>query len=396
MIQTKTNDRPKVLIFKSNLLPISETFIREQAIHLKNWKPILVGYNRVVNGLDLDGLDIILLKSANSFFDKMIRRFHLMMGFPLKREVSRLKKENAQLIHVHFGNEAIDVWPVAKTLEQPLIVTLHGSDINIYREWWESGNGSYFMRSYPKKLLKLAAEKNVTFIAVSNAIKKRAIEYGIPPEKIHINYIGVDTQKFIPGPIPLSKRREILFVGRLVKKKGCKYLLEAFSKIQKKFPRYQLVIIGDGPLKKELRQYSQNNGIRAIFFGAQSSEQVRKKLGDARILCLPSITIESGDAEGLGMVIIEAQSSGVPVITSALGGATEGIIHGVTGFRHEEKDVFGMTTSLEKLLSDDVFAERAGVAARQNVLDKMDICGCTSKLESIYSSVFEAFKNSNC
>ena len=392
MKRTSPEFKPKVLIFKSSLLPLSETFIREQAFHLKKWKPVLIGYNKVKNGLDLSGLETIFLKRSDFLTAKVIRRIYLMFNRPLKKEFYRLKKERAQVLHVHFGNEAIDAWPLANALKIPMIVTLHGSDINIYKNWWKNKSKDFFMQSYPKKLLKIASKKNVSFIAVSNAIKKRAVEYGIPSEKIHVSYIGVDTQKFIPGQTSLSKRREILFVGRLVEKKGCLYLLNAFLRIQNNFPEYKLVIIGDGQLKKELNQYSIDKGIRVKFLGAQRNEQVKKKMGDARVLCMPSVTAENGDAEGFGIAILEAQACGVPVITSARGGSTEGIVHGITGFRHKEKDISGIIKALDKLLSDDEFAEKAGREARKHMLNKMSIQNCTKKLEAIYSLVYQASK----
>jgi glycosyltransferase involved in cell wall biosynthesis len=384
MDESSEKSKPKVLIYKSTLLPISETFIREQCINLSEWKPILVGKILVENGLDLTGLEICLL--SRSLYSRVMRRIRLLMQWPLKIDIELLKKENAQLVHAHFGTESVSAWPLAKALGLPMLVTLHGFDINVYREWWESGNAGLWSKSYPSQLLSLAKERDVHFIAVSEAIKKRAVEYGIPPEKIDVSYIGVDTQKFIPGTKPLAERREILFVGRLVEKKGCRYLLEAFLGIQDQFPEYDLVIVGDGPLENELKKYAHNNGVRARFLGAQTSEQVRERMTEARVFCLPSITSENGDAEGLPISILEAQSCGVPVVTSARGGAAEGIVHGVTGFSHSEKDVSGIKDALEHLLGNDQTADKFGEAARQKTLERMDISDCTQVLEKIYSS----------
>ena len=80
-----------------------------------------------------------------------------------------------------------------------MLVTLHGYDININRGWWEAGYGGPAMRNYPKRLLELASHPRVSFIAVSEAIRRRAISYGIPEEKITVRYIGVDTSKFRAG-----------------------------------------------------------------------------------------------------------------------------------------------------------------------------------------------------
>jgi glycosyltransferase involved in cell wall biosynthesis len=132
------------------------------------------------------------------------------------------------LLHAHFGVDAITAWPVAKALDLPMIVTLHGYDINICRKWWEAGYGGRVMRKYPSRLLDLAKEPRVRFIAVSEAVRRRAMSYGIPAEKLRVHYIGVDTKKFAPGDRSVVEReRRVLFVGRLVEKKGYEYLIRA-------------------------------------------------------------------------------------------------------------------------------------------------------------------------
>lgn len=378
-------NKPKVLVYSAVLLPYSQTFILEQTRNLQKWQGILVGETGVENGLELTGMDVRFLDSEKTLTARLQRRLNRWLRRHSSSAVKLLKQEKARLLHVHFATNAASVWPIAKTLNLPMLVTLHGYDINRHREWWESGNAGRQMKSYPARLLKLAQEERVHFLAVSQAIKQRAIEYGLPAHKITVSYIGVDTERFRPGPTPISDRRQILFVGRLVEKKGCQYLLQAYAAIQDDFPETELVIVGGGPLERQLKEMADENHIRARFMGALSSEQVQNMMSEARIFCLPSITAENGDAEGMGIVILEAQASGVPVITSARGGAAEGIVDGETGYAHKEKDIGAIQDALTRLLTDDALANRFGQAARQNILDKMDIRTCTLKLEEIYS-----------
>jgi len=102
------------------------------------------------------------------------------------------------------------------------------------------------------------------------------------------------------------------------------------------------------------------------------------------VFCLPSITASNGDAEGLGIVLLEAQAAGVPAVTSARGGAQEGIVHGSTGFAHAEKDVAALRDGLATLLADDELASRFGEEGRRNVVENMDIRDCMARLEAIY------------
>jgi glycosyltransferase involved in cell wall biosynthesis len=123
------------------------------------------------------------------------------------------------------------------------------------------------------------------------------------------------------------------------------------------------------------------------FTGAFSHDQAQALLAEARVLCLPSITAESGDAEGLPLVILEAQASGVPVVTSARGGVDEGILDGVTGFAFPEHDVEVMTGRLHALLTDDALAERFALAAPVFIAATHDVHLCTAALETLYDEL---------
>jgi glycosyltransferase involved in cell wall biosynthesis len=105
------------------------------------------------------------------------------------------------------------------------------------------------------------------------------------------------------------------------------------------------------------------------------------------VLCLPSITARNGDAEGFGLVLLEAQACGVPVVTSARGGATDGMINGVTGLAFDEGDVTALTGHLVKLLTDDTMAMAMSRAGPEFVAAKFDLRRCTADLEDLYDSM---------
>jgi glycosyltransferase involved in cell wall biosynthesis len=275
-------------------------------------------------------------------------------------------------------------------LQIPILATLHGYDINIHPDVWRrSWRAS---RKYPERLLSIGRDERVRFVAVSEAIKARAIEFGLPPDRIAVRYIGVDTELFSPSGVPVAQRKpRILFVGRMVEKKGPHILIKAFAAVRRRVPDAELIMIGDGPLLESSRSLAASLQVPVQFLGAVSNAEVQEQIAQTRVLCLPSIVAESGDAEGLGIAILEAQASGVPVATSARGGMSEAIEHGVTGFGFVEGDVDALAAVLIPLLTDDPLAAAMSVAARERACKLFDLNKCTSLLESFYDQSVAAF-----
>jgi glycosyltransferase involved in cell wall biosynthesis len=386
----------RVIIYTTSLLPYSETFVREQTKALRTWQPILVGQQRVQNGLSLEGLDVQIL------FYKNIQPLSLWafkgcreLGLAYPPSVHRLRKINADLVHVHFATAAVDIWPVVRHLDVPMLVTLHGFDVNIHREWWERGRAGWRRRNYPRRLLAMASDPRVRFVAVSKAIKSRALEWGIPEEKIEVRYIGVDVARLKPEADEVTRRpKTILFVGRLVEKKGVEFLIRAFSDVQRIHPDANLIIVGGGPEQDRLKSLRDSLKARIIFTGPLAWEDCVAQMKRARIFCLPSVTALSGDAEGLGQVLLESQALGTPVITSARGGRDEAMIDGVTGLRFAEGDVAALRTALTSLLTDDDKLAKMAAAGPLFVREQFDILKCTADLERLYESVVGAHEDS--
>lgn len=385
-----------VLVYRNELLPISETFIRDQVLALRKWRPILVG-RRLSDELPLDDLDVRIAGPQHSAIARnLLWKFRRAFGVIPSKVIKELRSENPLLVHTHFGVDALDAWPIARALKVPMLVTLHGYDITTHRAWWEAGHGGIRMRFYPRRLTRLAQRSQVSFVAVSKALRQRAIEFGIPAEKIAVNYIGIDTRKFQTGSVLITQRPpRILFVGRLVEKKGCQYLIEAMATVQKEVPMAQLTVIGDGPLRKDLELLAATNGIQVTFRGAQPNTEVKRELDASRVLCLPSITAQNGDAEGFGMVLLEAQASGVPVVTSALGGASEGIHEGVTGFSFAERDVQALGRILVRVLENDTALIQMSEHGPNYVTREFDLARCTYQLESLYDKICSAHAPEN-
>lgn len=381
--------RPLVLVFRTSLLPLSETFIRNQVLALRRWRALLIGL-RQVDGLELEQLPWQLLSSLGMRpVPGLLRTALRALNLPPPGVRRYLQSLNPTLAHVHFGTDLEALWPMLEGLRVPILTTLHGYDINIRPEYWRRSWRT--SRKYPERLLEISRDPRVQFIAVSEAIKLRAIEFGLPAERVAVRYIGVDTRLFAPGGLPVGRRRRrILFVGRMVEKKGPTILVRAFAKVGRHVADAELVMIGEGPLLESCRSLAASLQAPVLFAGAVTHSRVQEEMEQARVFCLPSITAANGDAEGLSVAIVEAQSAGVPVVTSARGG-NEAIEHGVTGYLFPEGNVEELAAALIRLLRDDALAAAMSVAARARACRMFDLQECTAELESLYQQSVDSF-----
>src|SRR5579875_1152274 len=176
---------PAVLISRSELLPVSETFIAAQAHALRSYSPVFAGLRRVVAGLELDPCDTVYLTGGNTLADKFRRRLFLSTG-TARHFLRRLRRRNPVLVHAHFAVDAAAALPIAQKLELPLVVTLHGYDATMTDAALRStAAGQVFLRRRERMWGYASA-----FICVSEHIRGEAKRQGVPEEKLHTIPIG--------------------------------------------------------------------------------------------------------------------------------------------------------------------------------------------------------------
>lgn len=368
-----------VAIYCDRLLPNSETFVRSQAEALQNFIPYYIGSCRVP-GLALPE-ERILTINQGSFLGRASEVCYKLCGFA-PTFFQRLRRLNPELIHAHFGPNGVLSLPLVRNLAIPLIVTFHGYDITMKDEYVAC---SYSNRVYLNRKNALKQEARV-FIAVSEFIKKKLLEQDFPPNKIIVHYMGVNTETFQPD-LSIQRQPIVLFVGRLVEKKGCEFLIHAMKQVQAVVPNIGLVIIGDGPLRFELEGLAAKKLHRYKFLGVQSPEIVRHWMNQALLLAAPSVTAATGDSEGLPTVILEAQAMGLPVVSSLHAGIPELLIHGETGFLVAERNWEELGKHILLLIEDVELQHRFAQAGQQRVQALFDLQKQTYVLEEIYRQV---------
>jgi colanic acid/amylovoran biosynthesis glycosyltransferase len=374
--------KPKVIIFSGHLLRPSETFIQAQASALCEYEPVYAGTRRVA-GLELPQGKVYTVNSGSLFGKFHELRFKICGSAPAM--VKRLRSLRPVLLHAHYGPNGVWALPLARTLRLPLITTFHGSDATITDLRYQKTYLGF--RHYLANKAKLKTRGTV-FIAVSNFVRRKLLEQDFPAERVLVEYTGVDTNKFRPAST--EDRPIILFVGRLVEFKGPEFLIKAASEVQRQLPAVELVVIGEGTLRPDLEKLAKQSLRRYQFLGVRTSEEVRNWMNRASLLCMPSVTTRSGEAEGFGMVCAEAQAVGKPVVAFNSGGISEIISHGSTGFLAAERDWKALAGYLVTLLQSPELRERFGRAGREAMLRQYDLEHCTKKLERVYGMVLGA------
>lgn len=380
MFQPFSHAKPKVLIFRNELLPASETFIRAQAGALRLFEPCFAGVHASLNPLPLPSSPV-LLDSNSTLLGKLRRRLFWSSSFA-PDFLRRLKRLNPALIHAHFAVDAAAALPIARRLQIPLAVTLHGYDAtSADAALSRSAEGRRYLKSR-----EILWEQASVFLCISRFMHDRALAAGFPREKLRVHYTGTDLSLFLPS----TKERDpdlIVFVGRLVEKKGCRYLLDALEIVRRAHPCVRLVCIGDGPLREALMAQATASNLPCTFLGSQSPEIVRDYLAQARIFCAPSVEASTGDSEGLGMVFIEAQAMGTPIVSFRHGGIPEVVLHGETGLLAPERNRDLLAAHLLTLLQQDCTWNRFSARGQQWVNRAFDVQSQTLELEAIYRQI---------
>ena len=370
--------KSSALIFRTQSLARSETFIRSQAEAMTKYRPFYVGWRRV-DGLELPdeaswvAIPAVPLANGAKQIPDAWPRSRMSLPASIALATSRPRA---------FWADACAAMPLVKRLRLPLVVTFHGYDVTVndqtMRQW---RTGRHFLAHRAA-----LANTGAIFIAVSQFIKKRLLELNFPESRIVVHYIGVDIRKFHPTA-NIPREPLVLFVGRLVEKKGCSFLLNAMSQVRSRVPGARLTIVGDGPERAALEREAREHFPLAQFLGSQPPEAVRSWMARASVFCVPSVTAKDGDSEGFGIVFVEAQACGTPAVSFSSGGIPEAIAHGDTGFLAQEHDIAGLAEYISLLLSNRDLWMRFSTAGRRRVETLFDLHKQTRLLEGFYDQL---------
>jgi len=209
---------------------------------------------------------------------------------------------------------------------------------------------------------------------VSTAMSDRLVSMGCSTGNITVQSMGVDlAMEFVPDENAV-KSRDIVYVGRLVEKKGVKTLIGSINLLKDKHPELTVTLIGDGPEKPDLVQQCQQLGVneQVKFLGSIPNNRVPEFYQSAKIAVVPSIVAADGDQEGLGLVAVEAMGCGCATIVSDLPALRDVVINGETGLAFKAGNEADLAEKISTLIRNPELSARLGRAGRQSVIDKFD------------------------
>jgi glycosyltransferase involved in cell wall biosynthesis len=278
---------------------------------------------------------------------------------------------------------------VAKHLNIPLFVTLHGSDVFVAER-------NVVFRTLARQT-GLVAQR---ITSCSPELAQRLVALGVPEQKLVLVPNGTDPAYFYSNHpdagswrtrwlgVSAGNARLIVALGRCVPKKGFDQLVAALPDVFARYPDSRCIIAGGGPDESMLRACVAAAGMssRVHFPGAIEHSAVPGLLAAADIVVVPSVRDEAGNIDGLPVVVLEAMSAGKPVVATALAGIPLAVDHHVTGMLCAPGDSAALAQALNTLLADDSKRRDMGNQGRAKVVESLNWNAISARHRKLYSA----------
>ncbi|SEO88508.1 Glycosyltransferase involved in cell wall bisynthesis [Mucilaginibacter gossypiicola] len=362
-------------IIKPNKDAFSETFIQAHIDGLAGNKKVLYGGAFPV--YDHEGKTLIRSKLGLLSYLIQKRIFKKKNIKVRTRALYKYFKEHKiDVVFAEYGMVGASVTEACKMAAVPLIIHFHGADV-YHRDTVAAYAGLY------QDAFKYAS----AFIAVSVDMAATLKEMGAPANKVFTASCGVDTAAFPLLDIS-SSAKDFLFVGRFVEKKSPQSLVKAFKMMFEQHTDARLWMAGGGPLFDETQELIAELGLneQITLTGVLKPEEIRELMKRMRAFVQHSVTAANGDKEGTPVTVLEASSSGLPVVSTRHSGIKEAVIDKQTGFLVDEYDIEGMAERMTSLAGSVELAVQMGKAARSHMIANYDIHMRIALLDSIIQS----------
>jgi phosphatidylinositol alpha-1,6-mannosyltransferase len=288
----------------------------------------------------------------------------------------------------HFGStHLLGAVLAKKLLGVPYVILVHGTDLYAYLTGF----------TWADRWVSRAVLRNASAVIANSAATKEAVELrGYPSRLIHIVNPGADTAEFRPSAdvrpirdrLNLAGRHVLLSISRLVRRKGHRNVIMALPAVLRQIPDLLYVIVGTGPEGDALKALVKDMRLEGCvrFAGDVPEDEKLLYYQACDVFIMPALEISQGgmrDYEGFGIVYIEANACGKPVIAGMSGGAQDAVIDGVTGLLVEPRDIGAISQAVTRLLTDREFAARLGNNGRKRAEKELNWGIAGKKVEHI-------------
>jgi glycosyltransferase involved in cell wall biosynthesis len=362
---------PSILVYRDTVGVRSESFVQRQYRSFQELEPLYVGTKRG----PLAPKDALILAAPGPLGAYGRTAFRQWGHIPAQLERA-IAERKPGLIHAQFGLGGALALPIAQKTGLPLVVTFHGGDATKDKHFERRALIPTIFQRRRDRMVETAR----TILCVSRFVRDRLIERGFPAGKLITHYLGIDIPAEVVLP-PVGASGTVLFVGRLVEKKGVDTLIDAMAILRQSAPGLDLSVIGDGPARSELEKHAQAVGIKVKFHGWLDEKKVHSAMRRALLLAVPSRTAAGGDSEGLPTVIMEAMAFGVPVVATHHAGIPEIISDKVTGLLAPEADAGALAEAILTLKNEPDLANRLRGEAYADVRARFDAARQSALLE---------------
>jgi colanic acid/amylovoran biosynthesis glycosyltransferase len=305
----------------------------------------------------------MLLRSMNPFL--FWQRAWSLEQF--RRTAAFLPTRPYDVCYCAFGQDAVKAMRIRRVgaLDGKMVVAFRGADTT-----------KYVARRGPKTYAEVFRSGSL-FLPVCDALARRLVAMGAPPEKVVVHHTGIDLTRWVfrPPRFDGAGQLRLLTIARLVEKKGIEYVLHAVRHLVDRGVDVRYDILGDGPLRTRLTALCLELGItdRVRLAGWETQDGVEAALSRAHILIAASLTAGNQDEEGIPNVLKEAMAVGIPVVATRHSGIPELVDDGVSGMLVPERDTAALVGRIHHLFTHPDEWAALGANGRAKIEREFDI-----------------------
>ncbi|MEE2657222.1 MAG: glycosyltransferase [Candidatus Latescibacterota bacterium] len=358
-------------------LPETGSWIYNQIRWLQRWQPIVL----TQEWRNRDQFPVPRLRTAETLSltrtlaNRAVRK--LTGEYPFYGHL--LEEEGARVIHAHFGYQGCRCLRAQRSSGLPMITSFYGADANSY------ARQPYWQRRYRQLF-----DRGAFFLVEGAAMAQRLQDIGCPEDRMRIHHLGIELPEAIRELPDPEREVRVLMCGAFRPKKGFPAGIRALGRVAEGVPNLRLTLIGDGPERPRVEEALRDSGLSARVdrLGFVPHAEVINQLSCSHILLVPSRTAEDGDSEGgAPVILLDAQSLGVPVVATRHADIPEYVVDGESGLLAEEGDETDLTRRLEEMLTRPQDWIKMGRRGRRHVAEEYEASSQCRGLEEIYDGV---------